>query len=523
MVDYPPVNPYALNYVTSSPDVQVDFGNQLQIEFVGCKADFAYQPLFFLSEVGMDYFYTTTADGGDVRYWQWAYPIWTDNGVPSFGIKNCKVDPNYNKSGTDYDYRRIRFEASDDARPDNPNYLRTSGEIFGFVLQADENRHISNSNADGVYPLTSIWNGAAPADPYPSSYWSDYIHTINTTISLDSTSGSITLDKYGMAGQRAITKQYVGRIEITASGTHPINPSNNWIDETIFTGLGLGAGDSGSSDGATCNIPLVGRSKKMEDMALINAPFFDGYLLYDVLKYLLDYVGLEFGEDQYHGTMLYEPVMSTDDIQTAHYDFKTGTSVQDALSQVTKEQGHTYFFDAFGKIQVYEMDKTTGLPVTLGDGIEWSNFYTGPVTVVATTFDQTPDFENIRNQIVGFGLQKTETTETEVKNFPVFPLIQIRNITNNYPHFAWAKMMVQGFNAFVNESDLSTLLDKMESASRTVYYNGRTSVVGNPSIWPYDTWTINGLQFVIISVTQNMDFSAKTWTTDVEFAAQSIS
>ena len=91
-----------------------------------------------------------------------------------------------------------------------------------------------------------------------------------------------------IAGQDAEAIQAVGGIviDMDASGAEGTTAG------TIFKGLAMGISDNQSPEGSTWTIPLVGLEKKMEDIALINVPFFDGRTGAVTLDFLTRYAGL---------------------------------------------------------------------------------------------------------------------------------------------------------------------------------------------------------------------------------------
>jgi hypothetical protein len=76
--------------------------------------------------------------------------------------------------------------------------------------------------------------------------------------------------------------------------------------------------------------------------------------------------------------------------------------------------------------------------------------------------------------------------------------------------------MAHGVRGFVDEAKLATIADRLASVTKKFTTIGRTTVAGNASIKPYDTLG----SFIITGVTHNVDFEAKSWTTDLEFASQ---
>lgn len=531
-----------LNFQTdgTASEIHANFGTGLNVELKGCRAELAYVPLFHLKTVDFDYYYLSGVDNPlpdmsgwpktDVAYWQWAYPIWTDNSG-QFLMQDYEIDDTYTPPAeqNNQEYRRMGFGGFTDNGADGPGgiYDRYGGEIFGFYFESDENRFVSVSNDDGVYPLDTFWNQYGPSgDPDPLPTWPDYIESLNVTIGQDSSSGSITIDKYGIAGQHADAIQSIGSVQITAFGNYPLNFDDVWAshsasefdkadgtDNILFTGIGMGAGQSESSDGATFTIPLEGRAKKIEDIVLINAPYFDGYPLRDVIQFLATYGGLTFDDTQYHGdpSNLDGPIASSTDISNPLFDFRIGTSIFDAMNELADKTHHTWYIKRDGTLHWYEIqDDAQPVP-----GFDWTGFYDSPgsYTLTLNSRDNTPDFSDLRNEIVAFSLATNNTGVIE--GAPLFPnIVQLSNPT--FPTVPWSKMWAVGVPGVMDQSALEDIANNYALKGKRYLQSGSITVAGNPYIEPFDVWSIGGHFYHVESVSHTMDFNSKTWTTSVQ-------
>ncbi len=361
---------------------------------------------------------------------------------------------------------------------------------------------------------------------------------MNVNISLDSSSGSITIDKYGIAGQRSVAEQNIGSLQLIAYGGYPFNLANSWsseasagefdkqsgTDDILFTGIGMGAGTSESSDGATFNIPLEGRYRKLEDIVLINAPFFDGYDLIDVIQYLCKYAGFAFNPNvQFHGDsgILNQPILSSELINTPLIDFQTGTSVQSALNELCELEALSFYIKRDGKIHFYTLGQD-GLPDE--PGYDWGDFYgSTDYTFIMNNRDNTPDFADLRNKILGVAQKAVDASGNDIKDVPLFPTTAlIDNVTN--PTFPWQRYGMYPLQGVLNPDELTTYLTNKAKvlASKYLLSGGISLPVGNPYIEPYDQWTIEGVIYIVESVSHSMDFSSKTWTTSVTLFASGV-
>lgn len=513
----------------------VDFGTDLtagvDVEFKGCKGSIAYLPLFFCPTVKYDQYYQTSTDTDTFRYWEWVYPIWTDN-KSSFNMIEYNIDSTYTNPqiAEDTIVGRINYsgQVSDTTFPE-----RFGGEVFGQYFQNDENQLISLAADDGNYPLNSFWTATDGniGDTSLLSGWKNYIESLNVSINLDGSSGSISVDKFGCAGQRSVVDQNIGSLQLIAYGGYPLDLTQQWsdisspsdfdkqsgTDNILFTGLGMGAGTSESDSGATFTIPLEGRYKKLEDIILINAPFFDGYNIIDVLQYLCKYGGVSFDPStQFHGnpTVLTTPSLSSTLISSPLINFQTGTSVRDALTQFCELEALNYYIKRDGKIHFYELGQD-GLPTT--PGYDWGDFY-GAIgyTFKMNSRDNTPDFADLRNKILGVAQKSVNASGNDIKDVPLFPtLALIDNVT--VPAFPWQRYGMYPLNGVLEPSQVvSYLTTKAKLLASRYLLSGNISLpVGNPYIEPYDQWTIENDTYIVEGVSHSMDFNSKTWTTSV--------
>jgi hypothetical protein len=481
---------------TGPTSVVVDFGDSMTVTAKNCRFEIAYLPVFFAPKCWFDEWFIASDDiSGTVDFTYAMYPIWTRNGttaaltpVPAI-IQSSIAGP---VADTSYYYVKWRLE--------NTAPARFAGEIFGSIIEVEEARDFPIKNGNGNFNLT--WIGGTPADPAPTGDWTDYIQSISVNVSIDGSSGQIVVDKYGIAGQDAATIQSIGAITVDALG------GAGTVAGRIFSGLALGAGENATTDGATWTIPLVGLEKKLDDIALILAPFLDGFKLDEAIDYLTKYAGLIDNLAAAPNAATIDLQVS-EDVNTARYDWKSGTSVRSALDDVKTSVLHEYVVRD-GQIFFYELDGLTGFPKFPGPNRAGDY----PSTRVMQV-DQNPDFEDVRNEIVVIGLEGVPGGQGTNQNIPTFPRVENRK-SNTTPDIPWAKSIVQNLPGVNTEAQVSEQADKLRDSLKTYDVLGRVTIPGNADIKPYDTWG----NFLIFSVSHNLDFTAKTWTTDLELHAK---
>lgn len=476
--------------------VVVDFGSDLTVTANNCRFEVAYLPAFFVPKCWFDEWFVASDDiPGTVDFTYNVYPIWTKNGTtttltPAPSITQSPVAGPIADSS--YYYIKWRLE--------NTAPARFGGEIFGSIVEIEEERDFPIKNGNGNFDLT--WFGGTPADPASTGDWRDYIQSISVNISLDGSSGQIVVDKYGAAGQDAATIQDIGGITISATG------GNGTVAGSIFQGLALGAGENASTDGSTWTIPLVGLEKKLDDIALILAPFLDGFLLSDAIDYLARYAGI-IDDTAFAPNAALINLQVSEDVNTARYDWKSGTSVRSALDDVMNSTLHNYVVRD-GKIFFYELNGLTGFPILPGPDRQPDY----PSTRIMQV-DHNPDFDDLRNEIVVIGLEGVKGGQGTNQNIPTFPRVENRSSVTT-PDVPWAKSIVQNLPGINTALQVSEQADKLRNTLRTYDVLGRVTIPGNADIKPYDTWGT----FLIFSVTHNLDFTTKTWTTDLELHAK---
>jgi hypothetical protein len=471
-----------------------DFGDRITIKARNVRFEVAYLPVFFSRSMWFDEWFVASDDvAGVVDYTYNVYPIWTKNGTSAALGSVSPIQSSYAGpvSDTSYWYVKWRMEMDD--------HDRYAGEILGSVFEVVEERDFPIKNGNGNFNLN--WTGGSPGDPSSSGDWIDYIQSLSVSISKDGSSGSITVDKYGVAGQDAAAIQDIGAITISMTGGY------GTVAGSIFQGLGMGIAEGVSSDGATWEVSLVGLEKKMEDIALINVPFMDGETAATAIRFLTKYAGLNvnFAGAPNAAT---DRLGASEDVNVARFDWKSGTSVKSAMDDVMDNLQYNYVVRD-GTVYIYTLN-ASGLPVFSGPDREPGYTETNIITE-----DQSPDFDVLRNEILVIGLHPVpEGTGTDIGNIPTFPRFEKRQSTTT-PDVPWAKSVVRPIPGTLTEAEISDQADKLQAMTKNYLVLGRTTIPGNANIKPYDRWG----NFYIYSVTHNVDFNAKTWTTDLEFSS----
>jgi hypothetical protein len=486
---FDPMNPEDIKVGTGSgsKNVLVDMGDKITVTAKNCRFEIAYSPTFFSRKMAYDGWLLLADDTAEITYEYNVYTIYTENGT-DYSVKLPTVQ-NSGTSGTyeDTSFYYIPWEMEAD------NYKRWAGEIFAYILETVENRTYSIKNGNGSFNLS--WSGGTPGDT--DTDWKTHIKSVSVTMGIDGSSGQIMVDKYGCAGQDAVATQSIGAVVLSATG------GKDTVSGDIFYGLGMGISNNDQSNDATWTIPLIGLEKKLDDIALINPPFVDGWNLVDAVDYLCRYAGLNYNMANANGSIA---LSATEEINSVRFDWKSGTTVKSALEEILQDVLHWYCVRD-GMVYIYELGDN-GLPVSLGP-----NRSGGYNSQNIVNRDQTPDFEDLRNYIVAMALQQVpEGTGTKINGVPTFPMLESR-LNATTPDVPWAKCWVRAVPGALEPDKLSSIADRMAKMSTIYEMTGSLTIPGNASIKPYDQWDDN----VIYSVTHTVDLEGKTWTTSLEF------
>lgn len=474
----------------------VDFGDTLTVTAKNCKFDIAYLPCYFSPWGAFDeWFLASLSIPGELDIEYEVYYIWTANattysiGTPE--IVDSGISP---EEPPDTTYNYILWDQVENT---GGYFARRASELFGSIVEVSETRTAPILNGNGNFELN--FSADSPGDKDSTGDWRDYVQSVSVTIGKDGSSGSITVDKYGVAGQNSIPVQNIGAIVLDMN-TVP----SGCVGGTIFKGIGYGIGDSRSSQGGSWNIPLIGLEKKLDDILLVYAPFFDGYRLGEALDFLAGYAGI-FMDTSNANTL--EVLSWSEDPNVARFDWSAGTSVRSALDDVMQDVKHTYVVQD-GIIYFYRTDDV-GLPINAG-ATDWGGSY--PNTQIVTD-EQTPDFEDLRNTAVALAQQTVYQGEgSKIEDPPTVLRIETRRISTT-PEIPWERSWVQPMPGIIqNTEQIEDFADRMSALAGHYLTIGRTSIPGNANIKVYDKW--NGL--TIMSVTHNVDLVGKTWTTDLE-------
>jgi hypothetical protein len=527
-----PVNPVEIVYAGET-DVIVDLGTELFVDTKNCRVDLAYVPCFFSKKMRFDCIFVGNKEEdptSHLKYEQMVYPIWTKGGNGTAVLKvNGSIDPltwkalplpaelggplEFPNSGGRMEYRYVSFEIDMDDMDEGTTgintYCRYAPELIGFYIrykEIDEAGAVSNPNSVPGEPFNVTWTSGTPGDPNTTGAWQDYIQSVNVSLGLDGSSATIVLDKYGIAGWDAKPNQLIGAITIDVSGG-PYSGRGG----RIFSGLAFGVGDSGSPDSNTWTIQCYGLEKKLQEVALILPPFFDGMTVDACTSFLCRYGGVNrdfshFGSPSQTSVKLGGSTRP----EAPKYNFSTGTMVADALNETMNNSIVSWICQPDGKVYFYLLDLMTGLPLQPHADYSGDHPYSKIMSV-----DKQPDFEDLRNEIVVLALRELkQNTGMTPDTAPTMPFMKPLSNRDIVPKIPWSKAIVQPFKGVLDEAEMTQAIDRLKATVSRFDIMGKTQITGDARIWPYSLW---GTGVVVSSVSHSIDLVGKTWTTDLEF------
>lgn len=400
-------------------------------------------------------------------------------------------------------------------------------------------------------------NGTAINETYP---FLKYATELNVSASLSGVTGGLELDEYVIANllQKPKLDQVMGQLCLAIQDTD-YNPSTSTGIPNIFTGYGMELKKNESESSHSVSINLVGVQKKLEDMKLIAAPFWDGDRLEDIAVYFESYCNVQLKMVDHkihdisaakrptksngpHGTWISDSKSIVVETNTAHadfrvprsanyrkpaVDFKTGTRCLDALNQlaemtscvfVVQPDGIGYFFELNKMgIPYYVENQLTdgnGKPLRDKDGKPVVPVSFGPEDIISLNIS--PYIENKYNTFATMGFQQKINKKTgELEMVSVSPQMiytPYQTLKNNFP---WSRVNVYVENGYMTLSELTEVHTNNVKFGVSEIYQGTVQVKGNNKITHiYQRVKICGVDFFVSSIDHRVDLSSKSWTTN---------
>lgn len=571
-------NPLQSEYDTQNPSsieveeknsensVKIEWNNNICLSMFNCFGSFAYMPVFFQKKLSFSVFIrddsganiismesvNPTELSDELTYDHYMYPIYYDN--DSGYTKPNKVIGKKlvlkESDGTDKEeqvYYRFDFNFNSD------KYQRRGIEIFGFIHQT-KTRHkprtIDNDNGR-IKDLDSSNNGAVKKfnsnHPNYNSVivneeihggeeqgWIKYATSINVNRSSDQTGGQIVLDKYAFIGQFDKIPQPVGEVRLRALGGNTKaykmgsgeGSNGGEGSDVFFTGIGFGIGHSDSSNSDTMDLTLHGIEKKLQDIKLINAPFFDGDPVGDVADYLAAFanIQIDFYTKGGSGPSWMEgrnaPLPRSSEFSSPNVNFQLGMPVFEAFNEICEKTNKLCFFDRFGTLIIMDQN-IYGVPIKVASALNSGNADWNLDSEQIISVNLQPNFTNVYNQILTAGLRGTRkggmTPFFDTEN-PV-PLIEYSEVAKESIEIPWSRFIVSNENGFFTRSEIQRIHSVNKCQFTHYQLSGSLTIPGNAEIELFDSVKIDNNEdffFYVTNINHNYQSSTRVWTTSLQ-------
>lgn len=566
--------------IVSYPDaVRTDWGSFVRLIWRNSLGNFCYVPAFFSKKCQWSYIFRdriseedsggtggTDGTGGTSGtasltlndYVYEAYNIYSDNdskmkltidagssGTSNFGfsgtsnsVKAKFIEGSEQTDGTGY----YRFDFT--IEPD-PGTSGTSGtgsngtsywprrclETWGFIMATTEKQFNSRKqkikNGNGTFSLTPSGGAVEGLE------WYEYITDISVNLTLEGCSGQLNLDKYAMLGQDGEVEQSIGGITIEMTGGNPSVITTG----TIFNGIAMEIQESLSAESDSLTVSLYGLEKKLSDMKLVNAPFWDGDELGDVADWLSSYGGIEISFNAPLGSSggggsagdRTTPLPRSVDFEKPAINFPMGTSVLDALQKIASLTNHTFIIQADG-IGYYYQNSDDGIPNIVYTSTEHTFTSKDVINV-----NKQPVYSNMYNAYLTVGLisvinNATVGSKASPLDTNVMPGFIYENKVTE-PDYPWARIMVSGEQGYVTPTDLEDFHNRNVKLGSHYMMTGGITIPGNADIKILDrikiddsgtggsSGTSGEKTLYVHAITHNISFQSGEWTTTLQVAS----
>lgn len=552
------------------------------VEWWCSTGKFAYCPLWFVPEMTFDLYFkgefgsNSLSTARDLSSNYYVFPIgatvntknkeadiwdnFNENGAKCLhGSSDIKLMAKADISNSQQPIYRVHF--SYEAKTDIPVFPL---EMFGCVIASKYQKPrftLKNGNGDfNNHPqLKNIAYhqefNLSFANTNSNEHWMDFITSIHLQNQFQGPSGTITLDEYAMKRplQNVKLQQCIGAVSLKIQEVNDIpqhytkydtlskrmTASEEFDANNIFKGYVLDIRNQVSEGGHTIDCSLQGIQKKLSDMKLICAPYWDGDKLEMICQYFEQYCNIRICMINYTCTnysqrkMVGEQWISDNhrmigDVYAAAPDFRvprsfeyskpsvdfpTSTNCLQALNSLAEFVSCAMVIQPNGEVNFFELNDM-GVPYYVQNQTNVVSFE--PKDIISLNIS--PYLENKYNSFITFGLLKKRSKKTNrVQGVSVNPGIITTFIdSNSYStsvNFPWSRPNVAVENGSLTPSELRYVHANNVLFGIADTYQGQVTVYGNTKInHLYQRVNICGVPFFVQSIDHEIDLSTKTWT-----------
>ncbi len=535
----------------------IRFGDIVNLKWTKSVGKFAYCPLFFHRSIKMTLFFKGEYRGGDAGYKAmgkyYVYPLVFSN---VFATNDDNSWSGINKKGAKC-ITNVRYVCSDTELQESiyavdleftaSGLQRYPIELFGIVLVYERDAFqftIQNGNGNFLFekPVFNQFTGLVSQQNFLSKKYLGLITNLSVSSSLDGVSGQFSMDGYPLLqGVKTFKQtQSIGEADfaIYKDGT----------TSQLFRGYAMELSTSDSESSYAINAQLAGVNKKMEDMKLICAPFWDGDRLEMICAYfeaylnlkikMIDYTVKNYNAAKSVSNNLYGPlgtwrseqntiinnskvahpvfrVPRSCDWRSPAVNFNSGTTCLEALKKLGEMTGCVCIPQLDGTIVYYELNNY-GFPFYVWNQTHIVEFQAVDIISISLS----PSLENKYNSIATFGfLAKKDVdgnvqAEDKVQHGAFYSNTLDGTFNARGVQFPWSRASVGVESAMFTRAELMEVHTNRVKMMTAEIYKGTVQVWGNTKVnHIYQRIKICGINFFVISIDHEVDAAGKTWTT----------
>lgn len=406
---------------------------------------------------------------------------------------------------------------------------------FKFGLTNSNSRTEVKENTEYYKTLFSANTNLPGMSNFTVTDPTDFAIGLNVSASRAGINGTLDLDEYAMSGTMTQIKLPQIMSEFCISAGLGSSQSN------VFKGYALESKKSGSENNNTISIGLAGVQKKLEDLKLIAAPFWDGDRLETICYYFEKYCNVKIKMVDHNisnitaakdttealtkgtwesdsSSVVVNSSVSHPDFRvprSTNYrkpavDFKTGTRCIDALNKLATLTGCDFVVQPDGICYFFELNKM-GIPYYIEK--QTANIVAfSPADIIS--INVSPYLENKYNTFATMGFIQKINRKGELVMTSVAPQVIYTPYQSLDTNFPWARVNTYVENGYMTLSELSEVHTNNVKFGVSDIYQGTVTVKGNTNVnHIYQKVKICGTDFFVVSIDHRIDLQTKNWTT----------
>ena len=348
--------------------------------------------------------------------------------------------------------------------------------------------------------------------------WQNAIQNVSVNWTQQGGTGTITLDRYALLNgdQLDIIKQKIGGISLDVSGGIYTGEDYTYTPGRIFTGLATKMSFASSFNSDTITVTLQGIQRKLQDLKIVNAPYFDGDTVETVLSYFKCYAGINIETDA--GQVL---TPTSSNFGKPALDLKMGTSVLQGLKQLGHRTGCRLILQPDGGIDFRFQNPTTAIPPPYGDKTNID------VTEIIQ-FSIQPALNNLHNFLAIASYRQTKKGNqikflgTQTMGFPAN--YKYGNLPTE-PDIPWSRVTAEFIDTALDTVGLDNQWTKRSNKAKYYFLNVNVTILGHGDIDLYQKVTLpltgeGKADYFVTGISHNVDLASKKWTTTLTLEQQ---